>query len=532
MNSLPSPWTALLCAAAAVLGPAVSAQTFTRIIGSGDPVPGGAIAITAFSTTPALGGGTLAFTEFHSTGGGSLEILWKHSNGSFQRVAATGDVVPSWGREVRTFSRLAVDDDGSVAFLGSSPPSPSTISAIFTDQGGTLRHLLDSNTFIPGVSLARFSTIANVSLRSDGGHVVFSGGGRSGTRSLSGVFSAEAATGTIRTLAIETRNEPGIGTFLSTGACDVRDGRVALEGQVQNGTATLSGIYLANADGTGPITVVVDTSDINPITGMPFSHVGFCEIDEDDVAYFGFASGLGNQGIHSSFAAPIPASVTLPGVGPAGSLEEFRIDRERIVFEATGGSPGFQSLGIFVWSCGNITKLLAPGDGLDGKTVQRASHGDEAMDGDELALLVGFTDGTQAIYVADLSTVDNYGQGLAGELGLEPRIEGFGCPATGSTFRIELRDGPSGLMGGMFFGAAQANIPFLGGTVLVRPDIVTTVTLQPAAPGFPRPWASLGIAIPAAPALVGTPLYVQAHYPDPAAVQGVSMTDGLRFVIE
>lgn len=519
-----------LAAVASLVATALPGQTFTRILGSGDPIPGGPGSVQFFTQAPAVGGGAVAFTAVDTTPGLPIEALFRYSSGSFERVVGVGDGVPAWGQVLQGISRLALDSDGSVAFLGMSQ---SGLFGVMTDQGGTLRALLGSNTAIPNGRGATFTTIANVSLRADGGFIAFSGGGRIGASAFSGVFTAETATGRVRTLAWEGTAVTGLGTLLGTSQCDVRDGRVAFAAKVQTPSGTVDGIYLCDPVG-GPLTFVVDTTVINPVTGQPFGNVRSPEVDEDDVAFHGFEGTFSNQGIHSTHAAPIPAGVNLPGVGPARSLERFHLDRERLVFEATDSTPSSNSLGLFFYDCGTITKIIAPGDQLSGKTVSRIIHGDEALDGDRLALLVNFDDNSEAVYVVELSAMtgfESYGAGLAGELGLTPRIEGYDCPAVGTTFRIELRDGPSTLLGGLFLGLTPLNTPLLGGTVLASPDFVASLMLQPPAPGLPRPWATLALVLPPDPTLVGTLLYTQAHYVDSAAAQGVSFTPGLRIEV-
>ncbi len=49
---------------------------------------------------------------------------------------------------------------------------------------------------------------------------------------------------------------------------------------------------------------------------------------------------------------------------------------------------------------GELTKVIARNDALDGKTVQSVGIGYEQIDGDAIAMLVSFTDNSRGIYLA------------------------------------------------------------------------------------------------------------------------------------
>lgn len=509
-----------------------SAQTFTRILGTGDPVPGGVLAVGGFPSAPACGGDTVVFSEFHAVPGGSVETLYRYDipTGAITRVVARGDAIPGWGNRVLTgMTRFAVDRDGSVAFLGTNQSGFNFTFGILSDAGGSLHAVVDSNRFIPG-TFAQFTTLANITLRFDDGAIAFTGGGRLGQTNLRGAFVADASGTTVRIAGVNNLSTP-LGQMLDAGDCDVRDGRVVFTARFQTPSGVVSGIYTADTQTTSAsYQKVIDSTDIDPVSGTTIPSFGFVEIDEDDVAYYGFSASF-VQSLRSSFHPALDNGLALPGGLTATSLERFHADEERIVFEATTGGQNPVSLGLFLAHCGRIDPILAPGDSLDGRVVSQYLLGDEALDGDRLAMLVQFTDGTNAIYVADLTGYDEYGQGLAGTGGFVPRIDGFDCPEVGTTIRVELRDGAPSLAGGLFFGLAPTNIPFLGGTVLVRPDAAVHVVMQPPAPGYPRPWRSLTMPVPADPGLVGTTIFLQSHFADPAAVAGVSMSPGFRFTL-
>lgn len=119
-----------------------------------------------------------------------------------------------------------------------------------------------------------------------------------------------------------------------------------------------------------------------------------------------------------------------------------------------------------------------------------------------------------------------YGVGLAGTGGLEPKLSGAGVPQLGGSVTINVSDGLASTGGVMVASPGQAHLPIFGGAVLVFPfAIVDMFVLDPGGAG------GVTYTIPLMPALVGVPFYAQAGFLDPGAVQGVSMTHGLKLTI-
>jgi hypothetical protein len=127
-----------------------------------------------------------------------------------------------------------------------------------------------------------------------------------------------------------------------------------------------------------------------------------------------------------------------------------------------------------------------------------------------------------------LGSYSNYGSGLAGTGGLVPQIGGTGCPASKQPVSIDVTNGRGGAPGALFVGVAQSSIPVLGGTLLTLP-IVFLPSFLGGTPGQGGAGsASIGFTAPCNPNLSGVSIYWQAVYLDPAAVQGISFTPGLK----
>lgn len=118
----------------------------------------------------------------------------------------------------------------------------------------------------------------------------------------------------------------------------------------------------------------------------------------------------------------------------------------------------------------------------------------------------------------------NYGQGLAGGNGV-PSLTGTGCPNPGAPLTIDIGNGPASAMGLLGFGPRQANIPILGGAILVDIDVALPVMLD-AAGSF-----SLSLNVPNAAAWNSFDTYWQAGFPDNAAPFGATISRGLRVFI-
>ncbi len=117
--------------------------------------------------------------------------------------------------------------------------------------------------------------------------------------------------------------------------------------------------------------------------------------------------------------------------------------------------------------------------------------------------------------------VQDVGGGLAGGAGT-PTLDAEGYMFTGETIVLRVQQGPANGIALFVIGASALSVPFLGGTLVPNPDVVT--------PGVPL--TALGTATasalwpPNVPA--GTSTWVQAWLPDPNGPQGYAATNGLK----
>ncbi len=122
-----------------------------------------------------------------------------------------------------------------------------------------------------------------------------------------------------------------------------------------------------------------------------------------------------------------------------------------------------------------------------------------------------------------------YGTGLAGSGAIVPLLGAVGCPDIGNPFTLSINGVVGGANGVLFAGIAPGAVPFMGGTFLLGGPILLVI---PIAVGGPPGVANAGsLAVPAVigdPVLSGVSIYLQGGFFDAAAVQGVSLSNGMR----
>ena len=124
-----------------------------------------------------------------------------------------------------------------------------------------------------------------------------------------------------------------------------------------------------------------------------------------------------------------------------------------------------------------------------------------------------------------------YGTGLAGTGGFVPHIGSLGCPDVGRTVTVQVDRCVGGTFGILLIGSAQAALPAFGGTLLLAPIDATLAFPCSGTLGVPG-IGEFSLPIPlTSPALSGQSLYLQAGLLDPAASQGLAISNGLRVEI-
>lgn len=252
-------------------------------------------------------------------------------------------------------------DQNVFAFTATAPSG----KGVYTSSTTSMVRIVDTSTTIPGTSNL-FITFSQVHIKN--GRVVFAGDWN--YASPGGVYTAPAYGGTLAVVADQSTIAPGSEFHFRP---PFGDTAINQAGQVAfYGTSDVTGLY-TNVGGS--LTRVADSTTDRPEGGK-----------------FHFSS-------------------TRYAVMAAGPLA---IENGRIVFtdmDTAGPGGDAVGVGVYMWEQGSITKIVAVGDTVDGRTVTSASSSAEGLSGNRVALILGLSDlSGQSLYIADLP-----GQSAAGE---------------------------------------------------------------------------------------------------------------------
>jgi hypothetical protein len=135
----------------------------------------------------------------------------------------------------------------------------------------------------------------------------------------------------------------------------------------------------------------------------------------------------------------------------------------------------------------------------------------------------GFTIDNVDLYALNTPCpVSYYSPGLSGVNGV-PSLTPVGDARIGNaTFAFRLSNAAANAPIGWIVGGATAFIPFLGGIVAVRPDIIFSTSTTPSGD------FTLAAAVPPDAGLIGLSIYTQVAVIDGAAPQGMALTQAMR----
>ncbi len=169
------------------------------------------------------------------------------------------------------------------------------------------------------------------------------------------------------------------------------------------------------------------------------------------------------------------------------------------------------------------------------ETLGFDAHGIGDADGDGhpdfVLTAAGNTASRGIVYlVAGGSQFENFGAGLAGTGGLEPRIAFTGCPELGGAFDLDVDQIIGDAHGCLIIGNVELALPFRGGTMYTNSNLFALGHRADGAPGVAGAGtAHFSFVLPNDSSLSGTSWVTQSAYLDGAAPKNVSMTGALRF---
>jgi uncharacterized delta-60 repeat protein len=383
---------------------------FVKIVSSGDPVPGGTGTFTTFPGTPSITG---SLVVFRGLGVGGQQGVFRCQPGDpCVPIANLGTLIPG----------------GNGTFTGFATPASAGRFTSFIGTGAGQAGSYSCDRFMPGDPCVPIATLGSpipggtgtftgfASLDAAGGLTAFvgTGAGQVGAYACDRFLPGDPC----RPVANQSTPIPnGTGTFSGFGdlamAVDMSlPTPPPIVGFIGSGTGQ-QGVYSCDtAIPTDPCHPIADRQTSIPggtgtFTGFDRVAVGL-EVAQPTPVFAFIGRGGGQHGVYACTpgdpCTPVATLATaIPGgVGTFTGFAEVSTSRGHTAFLAQGGSG---QAGLYVAS--TLQEVVAVGDTLDGRTVASLRFGRDGLDGNRLAFGVTFTDGSEAVFLAQLSLVGN-----------------------------------------------------------------------------------------------------------------------------
>lgn len=348
---------------------------------------------------------------------GSLGSIALYSNlfGPISIIASNYTAVPGSTGNFTSFTtmvdfstpipNIASISSGKIAFLGTDPnfnsglyssASPSQISII-----------ANSNTPAPGTQ-GLFSNFSHPHALSDGS-IGFIASTTDGDK---GIFYSNSKGILSKLVDISSSIPNGQGTFQNFRELNFSNTPSNLTTFAFVGTGSLKqvGLYVMQDNKLSMVA--------NQNTSMPGNHVGlfsdFGSISYDaanhQIAFVGKGI-LGQQAIflyNGQNITPIVSQQNLipGGNGQFNSFATLNLQGDNLVFSATGNN---NQQGIYLYQLGTAStfKVISNQDSIQGKKIKNIFLSKQALNQNQLAMLVQFTDGSSGIFIAAISGTYN-----------------------------------------------------------------------------------------------------------------------------
>lgn len=383
-------WFAAAPAAAAPLP-----WVFSKIVDTTTAMPGQSDAFSDFGT-PALAAGVVAF---RGSVGAELRGIYTGSGGPLAVVADMSAPVPDGSGDFLDFGNAAIDA-GAVALRGFGAGQ----DGIYRGDG-SLVAIADESTAIPAGTGNFLGFLGTPAI--SGAAVAFTGSGAL----QRGVYVGDGS-GVERIADRATPIPDGSGTFTDFIASPSIDG--AAIGFIAFGGGGQKGVYLQN----GGLTAIADTSTAIPGGGGTFTDFLGLDVDGASIVFRGagdttigvYAGSSGNLSVVADSATAIPGGV--------GAFSGFGASVAQSGGAVTFTGSGAGQFGIYSTLGGELAAVIDQSVLLDGKALDSLAAGSHGFDGNQIAFLARFTDGSEAIYLAtavpEPGTLALLGAGLFG----------------------------------------------------------------------------------------------------------------------
>lgn len=350
---------------------------------------------TKFDPFPSLQGGEVLFSgQWTDYSFGPEQGVFLYNGASVTNIADTLDQRPDRAGTFADFNGYSLDGLNAV-FIDFHGAQEGLYS--YNLQARHLTTLATEKTVVSSADGKLSGQLGFYTPSADGGSVAVNGGA---TNIGQGIYTN--VTGTFRPLADRTSPAPDQPGYLLWyfNALTFRQGKVAFECGFERSDlrgGAQQGVYVGDAT-TGSISRIADVTTVPPGGG---TWDGFGPSTGFDGSSVSFTDRLGTAlytNIGGTLRVAANSGTPLPGASVHfAEFGQSSLDGEQIAFTAAstrGGPPG-----LFLWSDGTISQILAPGGILDGKTIANLGLGVDALSGDNVAFRADFADGSSGIYL-------------------------------------------------------------------------------------------------------------------------------------
>jgi len=371
--------------------------SFTGVSDTATPIPGGTGTFLNFLGAPSLSAGNVAFV---ATGSGDQAGVYVSNPGApIVPVADTGTAIPGGVGNFVSWPPSPIISGENVVFVGNGSGGQAGVYALYPPS--PIIPVADTSTAIPG-GVGNFVSYPPVPAIS-GENVAFIGTGSGGQV---GVYVLHPPGPIMPVADTSTAIPGGVGTFVSWPPGPLISGEtVAFIG---SGSGGQIGVYVLHPP--VPILPVADTSTAIPGGLAAFQYFTTLAMDSaNNVAFVGGRAGNVDinpqQGVYKLLNGSLLKVADLTTAIP-GATDNFSgfgsvaIDPGIVVFE--GFDSDFRK-GLYTDLGGSLSKVIAEGDTLGGKTVSALRFQHTGFSGGQAAFVAEFSDASQSVFVATLS---------------------------------------------------------------------------------------------------------------------------------
>ncbi|MEW9900643.1 hypothetical protein ABWL39_18660 [Chitinivorax sp. PXF-14] len=370
---------------------------------------------------PSISGGQEAFNA-RSTGGDpfrptTLDGIYAYGGGSLRRVVDQADQPSS-----NPFSRFSSFGKPSIsgsdiAFTANFRDGGASYrDGVFVQNSAGLHVVTDTNADTTRRGMA-FTSFGDPSI--SGGQLAFKAHSSDGDpfrpASLDGIYAYSG--GSLRRVVgqLDQPSSNPFSLFSRFGKPSISSGNIAFTANFRDGGSPYhDGVFVQNGAG---LRMVADTNADTTRRGMAFTSFGDPSISGDEVAFNAHSSDgdpfrpITLDGIYLYDGVALDRVVDemdQPTSDPFSRFFSFgdpSISGSSVAFLADyrSGSASLRK-GLFLRLNGVLDEIISAGDQLDGLTVASLGFGQDGIDGNALAFVAAFTDGSSGVFRVDVGS--------------------------------------------------------------------------------------------------------------------------------